>query len=226
MNRLIKNPELVFVFLFVLAVMFRVGVFSPSPDGLNYAQNSFAPYVLAGEGEGEGEAESEGASESCEAAEAAEQESCETDAAEGEADTESAEGGVEFDDEDAVIEGEGEGEGEGESEGVPGPTLQIQPGSATITINDTQQFHAYYDADGPGGADPFEVTADPQTVWSSDDPSIASVNEGGTPGLVRGVKAGSTLIHASYQGLSASPPAIVTVRVSFLQRLREILPGF
>ena len=106
----------------------------------------------------------------------------------------------------------------------PPPTLTISPGIVNIVRHETVQFTAMYDPDGPWPQYAVDVTS--LASWTSDDTNIAIVNVGGAPGLAQGKSPGITFINATYSGISVSSPAFVTVRESFLQRIREILPRF
>ena len=101
-------------------------------------------------------------------------------------------------------------------------SLTVTPSSASVTRGATTQLRAFYDPDGPDPQPSFEVTG--SANWISDNPTIASVNNTVSKGLVAGENSGSANIVSSYGG--ASGFANVRVTASFLQRLREILPGF
>jgi uncharacterized protein YjdB len=84
-----------------------------------------------------------------------------------------------------------------------GATLTVSPAPMAVRVGDSKQLSAVVTrADGSK----TDVTSDPSIVWTSDDPSIATVD---SKGNVLGVKGGQTNIHASFAGASLS--ALVTV---------------
>jgi phosphodiesterase/alkaline phosphatase D-like protein len=75
------------------------------------------------------------------------------------------------------------------------PTFRIEPDSKTVRINETAQFHAYYDVDGDGSAPADDVTRG--TVWVVATPDVAESDNGGT---FSGKGWGATIVNAYYGG--------------------------
>jgi hypothetical protein len=99
------------------------------------------------------------------------------------------------------------------------PTLVIIPSSASIKIGEKINFVALYDVDGPGGPQPEqEVTS--LSDWSSNNPSIATIDNGSKKGEVTGKAIGNTQITATYSGITAN----ANIGVSFKPWWREIIP--
>lgn len=89
--------------------------------------------------------------------------------------------------------------------------INITPGLATMKRQTTQQFTAkgtYSDGSV------HEITS--VASWSTDDANVASISSGG---IVFAQNAGSTNIHASYEGINENAPAQVTVETPVLQRV-------
>lgn len=81
--------------------------------------------------------------------------------------------------------------------------VAISPLAASIATGATQQFAAQAQySDGSS----FDVTN--LASWSSDTPSVATIN---SSGLATGVSAGTANISATYQGVTSSTPAVLTV---------------
>lgn len=91
------------------------------------------------------------------------------------------------------------------------PTLVITPSSQTISVGDNASYIALYDPDGTQDRyGDFDVTQ--LANWSSDNSTIASLQG---KGLFRGEKSGSTLVHATYQGLTANASISVLAENDF-----------
>ncbi|MCX7616105.1 MAG: PKD domain-containing protein [Patescibacteria group bacterium] len=102
------------------------------------------------------------------------------------------------------------------------PTLVITPSSQTISVGDNASYIALYDPDGTQDRyGDFDVTQ--LANWSSDNSTIASLQG---KGLFRGEKSGSTLVHATYQGLTANASISVLAEndfsLSITPNLREV----
>jgi len=100
---------------------------------------------------------------------------------------------------------------------VPGPRLILCPASPpNIGIGGNTQLEALYWSNFNGTPDcesksPTTVTSDPGTSWSTDDVKIAGVsNSGLSKGQVIGNALGTTIIRATYSGLSAGKNITVT----------------
>ena len=90
------------------------------------------------------------------------------------------------------------------------PSLRIDPTSASLTVGGTQQFQAYYDADGTGPGAETLVTS--SAAWSSDNPTKVTV--GASTGLATAQNGGLANITATYSSLSQSVPVTVTSTLS------------
>jgi uncharacterized protein YjdB len=86
---------------------------------------------------------------------------------------------------------------------VSGLTLSISPNPASFAVGATQQFTLT--ATTNGGA-PTNVTA--TATWSIGNPTVATVTSGG---LATAVAAGSTSVTATYNGIAATAPIVVTI---------------
>ncbi|MGB9793075.1 MAG: DUF4430 domain-containing protein, partial [Thermacetogeniaceae bacterium] len=92
-------------------------------------------------------------------------------------------------------------------EGLPKALIPvvIEPSSATVTVNETNQFRAklcFYNGSSK------DVTN--EAIWSVEDSSVASVDNEENKGLVRGLKPGNTTIKATYNNITAT--AVLTVK--------------
>ncbi len=108
------------------------------------------------------------------------------------------------------------------------PTLVIAPPSAEVQVGSSTQLLAFYDSDGTGPVGEIIVTA--SSTWSSDNSAKASVNNGGTKGLVSGVSAGSANVTANYtdslgNALSAVAPITVINQIPPLSASCAVSPS-
>lgn len=80
-------------------------------------------------------------------------------------------------------------------------TLVIVPFTATVGVNQTFQYRALYDSDGPGCSDNGDRDVSSSATWSTSNSNVASSLGNGS---VRGNAGGSTPVFARYQGITAN----------------------
>jgi hypothetical protein len=80
-------------------------------------------------------------------------------------------------------------------------TLVIVPFNATVGVNQTFQYRALYDADGPGCSDNGDRDVSGSATWTVSNSGIASSLGSGS---VRGNAGGNTAVFARYNGITAN----------------------
>jgi hypothetical protein len=112
----------------------------------------------------------------------------------------------------------------------PQPTFSVTPGSGSVGRGGITSFSALFDPDGAGPDIQKDVTQ--AANWQSDNATVAAI---ASPGQVRGVAVGATVIHATYGGLIAqasiqvnlvgSRPIVRTLAPKSISQTKLVIAG-